>query len=273
TWTFTTSAPDTTPPTVVNKTPLTGATGVAPATTVTATFSESVQASTISLTVLDDNNVPVPATLSYNDATKTVSVFPKPPTGLPPGCCGTCSHCPLATATHYTASLSGAKDQSGNTMAPVTWDFTTDSAIIGVKVWDGTATPAVTSLNDPAAVEVGAKVRSDKTGYITGVRFYKGQYNTGTHIGRIWSADGTRLDSVTFANETASGWQQANFANPVYVQENTTYVISYYAPNGGYAYTSNYFTTAGAGTGVLKALQSGGANGPNGLYHYGTSGG
>ena len=31
----------------------------------------------------------------------------------------------LATSTAYTATVSGAKDAAGNTMAPVTWSFTT----------------------------------------------------------------------------------------------------------------------------------------------------
>lgn len=67
------------------------------------------------------------------------------------------------------------------------------------------------------------------------MRFYKGRYNTGTHTGALWSSTGTRLASVTFANETTSGWQQANFAAPVAIAANTTYVISYLAPRGGYA--------------------------------------
>jgi methionine-rich copper-binding protein CopC len=271
TWTFTTLGADTIAPTVVSKTPTAGATGVAPATSITATFNESVVASTITLAVLDQNNNPVAAAISYNDATKTVSAFVQPTDGRPPGCCGTCSHCPLATSTQYTLSLSGAQDQSGNTMEPITWSFTTDEAILGVTVWDGSATPAVASANDGAPIELGVRVRPDKTGYITGLRFYKGQFNTGTHVGRIWSGEGTLLDTVNFANESASGWQQADFASPVRVEAGTTYVVSYYAPNGGYAYTSNYFTS-GAGSGVLKALPSDGS-GSNGLYLYGIGGG
>jgi methionine-rich copper-binding protein CopC len=271
TWAFTTMGVDTTAPTVAGKTPAANATAVAPAEEVTVTFSESVQSNTISLVVLDQNNVPVPANLTYNDVTRTVSVRPIPPTGLPAGCCGTCSHCPLAAATQYTATISGAKDAAGNTMAPVTWSFTTDNAILGVNVWDGSATPAVASANDPDAVELGVKIRSEKTGYITGVRFYKGAFNTGTHLGRVWSGEGTLLDTVTFTNESSSGWQQANFTNPILAKAGTTYIVSYYAPNGGYAYTHNYFATE-AGTGVLKAPATG-AGGPNGLYRYGAGGG
>ena len=34
-------------------------------------------------------------------------------------------------------------------------------------------------------------------------------------MGNLWSIDGALLASTTFVDETASGWQQANFATPV----------------------------------------------------------
>ena len=40
---------------------------------------------------------------------------------------------------------------------------------------------------------------------------------------------------MTFANETASGWQEAKFAKPIAIAANTTYVASYFAPNGHYS--------------------------------------
>ena len=84
-------------------------------------------------------------------------------------------------------------------------------------------------------VELGVKFRADVSGFITGVRFYKGAGNTGTHIGSLWTSGGTLLAQATFSNETASGWQQVNFGAPVAVTANTVYVASYFAPNGGYA--------------------------------------
>ena len=54
------------------------------------------------------------------------------------------------------------------------------------------------------------KFRSDVAGQVTGVRFYKGSGNTGTHIGNLWSSTGTLLASATFTGESASGWQQVN---------------------------------------------------------------
>jgi Domain of unknown function (DUF4082) len=52
------------------------------------------------------------------------------------------------------------------------------------------------------------KFRSDVAGNITGIRFCEASTNTGTHVGNLWSSSGALLTTVTFPNETASGWQQ-----------------------------------------------------------------
>ena len=63
----------------------------------------------------------------------------------------------------------------------------------------------------------------------------------GTHVGHLWTSTGTLLATATFTGETASGWQQVNFATPVAITANTTYVASYHAPNGHYSATDDYF--------------------------------
>ncbi|MGH8615798.1 MAG: DUF4082 domain-containing protein, partial [Gammaproteobacteria bacterium] len=108
------------------------------------------------------------------------------------------------------------------------------------------------------------------SGTVCGIRFYKGSTNTGTHVGKLWTISGTLLAQATFANETASGWQQVNFANPVAISANTVYVASYHAPNGRYSLNEPYFT-AGVDNPPLHALQDG-ANGGNGVYLYGAGG-
>ena len=80
------------------------------------------------------------------------------------------------------------------------------------------------------AVTLGVKFKSDVDGTVTGIRFYKGSGNTGTHVGNLWSSTGTKLATATFANETASGWQQVNFTTPVSITAGTVYVASYLAP-------------------------------------------
>ena len=95
-------------------------------------------------------------------------------------------------------------------------------------IFSSTATPAIVTVNDPNAVELGVKFSSSVSGNITGIRFYKGPLNTGTHIGDLWSSNGTLLATATFTNETASGWQQVNFSNPVPITAGTTYIASYH---------------------------------------------
>lgn len=103
-------------------------------------------------------------------------------------------------------------------------------------------TPKVVTDSDTSAVELGMKFRSSIATTVTGVKFYKGPQNTGTHTGSLWSKSGTRLATVTFKNETVSGWQTAYFTTPVNIAANTTYVISYFAPKGRYSSTTNYFS-------------------------------
>jgi len=112
------------------------------------------------------------------------------------------------------------------------------------------------------------KVRADVAGRITGVRFYKGSGNTGTHVGHLWTRDGQLLATATFGPETTTGWQQVSFPTPVTVTAGTTYVVSYYAPNGRYAADAGAFAGRGVDNGPLHALADG-LDGPNGVYRYG----
>ena len=80
-----------------------------------------------------------------------------------------------------------------------------------------------------------------------GIRFYKSAANSGTHMGNLWSITGTELATVTFSGETATGWQQVNFATPVAIQANTVYVASYFSPNGHYSGEPRLLREAGRG--------------------------
>lgn len=131
----------------------------------------------------------------------------------------------------------------------------------------GTEVPAVVAGTDPAAVELGMSFTPSVAGSVTGIRFYKGTGNGGTHTGTLWSAAGVNLATVTFTGESATGWQTAQLTTPVNLAAGTTYVVSYLAPQGRYSYTSAYFATAKT-TGPLTAAAS-----VNGRYRYGTAGG
>ncbi|MBY5370092.1 N,N-dimethylformamidase beta subunit family domain-containing protein, partial [Rhizobium leguminosarum] len=129
----------------------------------------------------------------------------------------------------------------------------------------GSATPAVVNTNDTSAVELGVKFQTSVAGTITGIRFYKGDLDTGTHTGSLWSSTGTKLATLTFTNETASGWQIAYFTSPVSLTVGQTYTASYHTSSGHYSTTTSYFTS-NVTSGPLTAPASG-----NGVYTYGNA--
>ena len=141
---------------------------------------------------------------------------------------------------------SRAVDDSGNLETPSAGVTVTVAGPI--SIWSNAAAPVTAADSDSSATEVGVKFRSDVAGYITGIRFYKGSTNTGTHVGSLWTSTGTLLAQATFTSETASGWQQVTFASPVAINANTTYVASYHTNVGHYAEDDNYFAAAGSRT-------------------------
>ena len=141
------------------------------------------------------------------------------------------------------------------------------SADAQVTIFPASSTPGTIDHGNPAPTELGVQFKSDTTGYITGLRFYKATTNTGTHVAHLWTTSGVLLQSATFTNETASGWQQVNFATPVQVTANTVYIASYWAPVGHYSIDFNYFKTKGVDNAPLHALQNG-VNGGNGVYFH-----
>src|SRR5262249_54074160 len=158
-------------------------------------------------------------------------------------------------------------DDSGNIEVPSSGVTVTRTC--PCSLWNpATTTPPAADAGDASAVELGVKFRSDIDGFITGLRFYKSTLNTGTHVGNVYSSAGTLLASATFANETASGWQQLNFVSPVAVTANTTYVASYHTDTGHYSATGGYFASGFDNAplhGVANAISL------NGVYQYGAS--
>jgi len=144
-----TCAADTAPPTVTSKTPAGGATGIAVNTTVTATFSEAMQAGTVTtatMTLLKQGTTtPVPATVSYNSATSLATLTPS---------------AALSASSTYTATVksgpSGVKDLAGNPMAAdSTWAFTTASS--------GPVTSYLSDLTPTASVSGWGPAEKDKS--------------------------------------------------------------------------------------------------------------
>ncbi|MGA9209493.1 MAG: DUF4082 domain-containing protein, partial [Terriglobales bacterium] len=144
------------------------------------------------------------------------------------------------------------------------------SIISLITIWPATTVPTVVDGNDPSAVELGVKFQSDVSGPIYGIRFYKSAANTGPHVAHLWDSSGDLLGTANFTNETAFGWQEADFATPVEIAANTVYVASYHTSVGHYSADVNYFATAGVDNPPLHALANG-VSGSNGVYMYGAT--
>jgi hypothetical protein len=132
---------DTTPPTIVDRTPAPSATGVALAVSPTATFSEAMNPATLTTTTFtltkQGAGSPVAASVSYAGATATLD-----PTAN------------LDASSTYTALVkggaSGVKDVAGNPLAAdSSWSFTTGTA------GNGAPTPVIDSPSSSLSWKVG----------------------------------------------------------------------------------------------------------------------
>jgi hypothetical protein len=254
--------PNTTPPTASPVNPVNGQTSVPTGAGLSFSFNEPVQPSTISFTLTGPGGVSVPGTVSYNSSGNTATFVPSG--GLTGG------SGPLASDTVYSASVSGAESAaSGTAMSGAdTWSFTTAQPTPAAgqcpcQIWPDATEPVQPSSSDTNSVNLGVKFTPSENGTITGIRFYKGVNNTGTHVGSLWNSSGGLLGQVTFTNESVAGWEQANFSSPVPVIAGQTYTASYLAPNGGYAADAGALASA-VTNGPLTAQASGG------VYAYGS---
>jgi hypothetical protein len=103
------------PPTATPSTPAAGATGVGVGTTVSAVFSQAMDATSLTastVTLAGPGGAAVAATVAYDSTSKTVTLTPS---------------APLTPATTYTARLDAAIRDSFGLLAgsPTTWTFTT----------------------------------------------------------------------------------------------------------------------------------------------------
>ena len=231
---------------VVSTTPTSGATEIAASTTVSAVMSAEGSGGTPTITLTGSGGT-VAGTSAYSTSTHTATFT---------------LSAALATSTVYSATVS----VGGTALPGGSWSFTTAVGSSGTSYSLISATPTTAAENDSGAVEVGMAFSSSLAGTVSAIRFYKGTGNTGTHTGSLWSSTGTRLATVTFTGETATGWQTATLATPYSLTAETTYVVSYFAPSGHYADTGAYFATART-SGPLTASTS------NGRYLYASTGG
>jgi hypothetical protein len=109
-----------------------------------------------------------------------------------------------------------------------------------VSFWSGLPPADTRTAADQASVTLGLPFQSDVHGSVTGVRYLKLKNSGQVHMAQLWSDSGALLAIALFANQTESGWQTARFPWPVAIQPRTRYVVSYFAPNGGYTYTQGF---------------------------------
>ncbi len=242
--------PDAPTITVTARTPAAGATGVAPDARPTISFSGAI-ASGYSVTAAAGTTSLSGSVALSTDAKKLTFT---PSTPLPSG-------------TDVTMTVNGVVSQEGATLATQSWTFRTAASAGIVTTLFDSGTPTVASADDNSAVELGVSFTPSVNGQVTAIRFYKGAGNGGVHRGTLWSSTGTALATGTFDNETASGWQTLDLDVPVIVTAGTTYVVSYFAPQGHYSVTPGYFANEYM-QGPLSVASAG-----NGRYLYGAGGG
>lgn len=128
-----------TPPTVASVTPTNGTTGVAIASAVAATFSEAMNASTITastFTLTPQGGAAITGTVSYNSSNLTATFTPG---------------APLAYSTTYTATITTGVQSSGSVAlgSSYSWSFTTAAVpaptVTAVAPTNGTTGVAITS--------------------------------------------------------------------------------------------------------------------------------
>ncbi|HKS00863.1 MAG TPA: peroxidase family protein [Arthrobacter sp.] len=161
-------------PTITARTPAVGARSVSQTNNLTVTFSESVTNVTNTSVVLRLGTTAVPATVSYNNATRTATVNP---------------NANLLADRTYTVSVSGAaaavavRDTAGNTMANSAWQFTTGPA------------PTVAALSPG-----GGATNVSRTANVT-ARFSEGVTGlNGTTVRLIQQSNGAGVNAVVSYN-------------------------------------------------------------------------
>jgi hypothetical protein len=165
--------------------------------------------------------------------------------------------------------LSRAVDDSGNLESPPSARLVNITGTSYWTIWPTDLVPSgILDAGADSPLNLGVKFRADRSGFITGIRFYKASTNTGPHTATLWTSAGVALASATFTNESGSGWQQAFFANPVAISANTVYVASYHSPAGHYSIDKFYFAGNGRDSGPLNAPGTTGSS-SNGVFSYG----
>jgi Domain of unknown function (DUF4082) len=131
----------------------------------------------------------------------------------------------------------------------------------------GNAAPAALENDTDTPITGGVKFWSAQSGTISAIRFYRATTSPNGYVARLYTASGGVLGSVKLAHESGPvpGWQVAQFAAPISIAANKTYVAAYYTPSGADYQLVPYALTSGVTNGPLTAPAAS-AVGGNGTY-------
>lgn len=168
-----------------------------------------------------------------------------------------------ATPPGATSSVTNTVSASASDIGSVTFNATANppAETTNYQTILTTQTPSNSNASDSGTpYELGVKFKSTKAGQITAIRYWKAPSEAGTHVGTIWTATGSPLASVTFTQETASGWQQQALNSPLNIEANTTYVVSVNS-NGYFSLSYDQLATS-----IVNGDLSTVVDGNNGLF-------
>ncbi|ADB33527.1 Glycoside hydrolase, family 20, catalytic core [Kribbella flavida DSM 17836] len=231
--------------------PVNGATSVWPHRPIRVQFYDTIDASTLQL-YEGGTEAGTPGRMTYDAAAKVATFTPNAPWTYGKLC---------------DAHLR-ARDTAGNTISR-DWTFRIAQAptlAYPRSLWADEVGPAVERYSDGRPLELGVRFRTDRPGVVLGIKFYKAPGDFGLHTGSLWSSSGQRLATAEFTSESAAGWQEVRFAQPVRIAAGTTYVASYFTPSGTYGYNQPFFAGHSVDNGVLHAPAD-----INGVFAYGAS--
>jgi Bacterial Ig-like domain len=229
---------DTTAPTVTGTSPAAGATGAAVTANVTGSFSEAMDASTVTsgTFTLRDGATPVPAAVTYSSTNRVATLDPD---------------ASLAAGRTYTATIrggsGGVKDLAGNALATDrTWTFTTaaagggtsetvtltatadsyvSSGATGTNFGSGTTLVADNSPVETTYLKFDLSAYSGRTLQSATLQLRSaGNASTGRQAVKLVASDSWTEGGITYSNRPALGTTTIGTLGPT--ATNTTYSIS-----------------------------------------------
>src|SRR5689334_7600658 len=101
----------------------------------------------------------------------------------------------------------------------------------------GNSVPNSPADPDTNGVTLGVKTWSTQAGTVSGIRFYGAIKNSNGYTVKLFTAGGSLLASARTSSDVCAlpCWEQVNFASPISIAANTTYIAAYYTSNGRYA--------------------------------------